>query len=79
MHPDKKVWVEEATGTWCGWCPRGEVYMNYLYAKYPEHFVGIAVHQKDPMECKDWIGQQGMRKPYGYGGEKKIETSTGLS
>ena len=54
---DKKVWVEEATGTWCTWCPRGAVYMDYMTAKYPELFVGIAVHAGDPMEIFEWAGQ----------------------
>lgn len=73
LHPDKKVWVEEATGTWCGWCPRGDVYMNYLSEKYPDHFVGIAVHQNDPMELPGWIGNVG-----GRGRSKKAQSSIGL-
>ncbi|MEI6853478.1 MAG: Omp28-related outer membrane protein, partial [Bacteroidota bacterium] len=45
----KRVAVEEATGTWCGYCVRGAVYMNMMQAKYPGYFVGIAVHNGDPM------------------------------
>jgi Secretion system C-terminal sorting domain len=48
-HPDKGVVVEEATGTWCQWCPRGAVYLDLMTKRYPEHFVGIAVHNADPM------------------------------
>ncbi len=48
--PHKKVLVEEATGSWCGWCPRGTVAMDRLASKYPDNFVGIAVHTNDPME-----------------------------
>ncbi|NNE28918.1 MAG: Omp28-related outer membrane protein [Saprospiraceae bacterium] len=40
---------EEATGTWCPWCPRGEVFMNQMVAEYPDDFVAIAVHNADPM------------------------------
>ncbi|MCC6752690.1 MAG: Omp28-related outer membrane protein [Saprospiraceae bacterium] len=47
--PDKKIVVEEATGTWCQWCPRGAVYLDSLSKLYPEHFIGIAVHNRDPM------------------------------
>jgi hypothetical protein len=52
---NKKVVVEEATGTWCQWCPRGDVFMQYMSDKYPEHFIGIAVHASnggaiDPMD-----------------------------
>lgn len=45
----KMVLVEEATATWCSWCPRGEVYMAYMAEKYPDHFIGVAVHGGDPM------------------------------
>ncbi|HMG14845.1 MAG TPA: Omp28-related outer membrane protein [Saprospiraceae bacterium] len=45
----RSVVVEEATGTWCGWCVRGHVFMNKLSEEYPGYFVGIAVHNNDPM------------------------------
>ncbi|MBK7880883.1 MAG: Omp28-related outer membrane protein [Saprospiraceae bacterium] len=45
----KKVVSEEATGTWCQWCPRGAVYMDSMARTYPEHFIGIAVHNQDTM------------------------------
>ncbi len=45
----KKVVIEEGTGTWCGWCPRGAVAMDYMTTTYPNQFVGIAVHNGDPM------------------------------
>ncbi len=47
--PDKKVFAEEATGTWCGWCPRGAVFMEYMADNYEDSFIGIAVHNDDPM------------------------------
>ncbi len=47
--PEKKVFAEEATGTWCGWCPRGAVFMEYMAETYEDSFVGIAVHNDDPM------------------------------
>lgn len=45
----RKVVVEEATGTWCTWCPRGAVYLDKMSECYPDHFIGIAVHNEDPM------------------------------
>lgn len=48
-HPDKRYFAEEATGTWCQWCPRGAVFMDYMKATYPNEFVGVAVHNADPM------------------------------
>lgn len=48
----QKIVIEEGTGTWCGWCPRGFVAMDYMYDNpdlYP-NFIGIGVHDGDPME-----------------------------
>jgi hypothetical protein len=47
--PEKKVFGEEATGTWCGWCVRGHVYMDSMAYKYPDSWIGVAVHNGDPM------------------------------
>lgn len=46
----KIVVGEEGTGTWCGWCPRGAVFMDYMADKYDGFWAGIAVHNNDPME-----------------------------
>lgn len=45
----KMVVAEEGTGTWCGWCPRGTVWMDRMTHEYPEYFIPIAVHNVDPM------------------------------
>ena len=47
--PAKKVVIEEGTGTWCQWCPRGAVAMESMYNSHPNDFIGIAVHNGDPM------------------------------
>ncbi len=47
--PGRKVVVEEATGTWCQWCPRGAVMMDFIAENYPETAVPVAVHNADPM------------------------------
>lgn len=49
-----KVLIEEGTGTWCGWCPRGTVAMAHMYANYSDKFVGIAVHNGDPMTVAEY-------------------------
>ena len=46
----KLVVGEEATGTWCGWCPRGSVALNWMDYDYEGYWQGIAVHNNDPME-----------------------------
>ncbi len=47
--PVHKVTVEEETGTWCGWCVRGIVFMDSLKAAYPNTTELVAVHNADPM------------------------------
>ena len=41
--------IEEFTGTWCGWCPRGIVGMEKVHEAYGDQIVQIAVHNSDPM------------------------------
>ncbi|UPT72208.1 MAG: choice-of-anchor J domain-containing protein [Flavobacterium sp. JAD_PAG50586_2] len=53
----KKVFFEEGTGTWCGWCPRGALAMAYMQATYPNEFIGVAVHNyngKDLMQLDEY-------------------------
>lgn len=45
----RKVVVEEGTGTWCGYCPRGIVGMEKMYKEFPDNFIGIAVHDDNEM------------------------------
>jgi hypothetical protein len=45
----KMVLGEEATGTWCQWCPRGAVFMDYMETTYSNFWAGVAVHNNDPM------------------------------
>jgi len=51
---NKIVIGEEATGTWCGWCPRGAVALNFMDRDYHGYFQGIAVHNGDPMTNTDY-------------------------
>ena len=50
----KIVVGEEATGTWCQWCPRGAVFMDKFANDYPGFWAGIAVHNGDPMVVSDY-------------------------
>jgi hypothetical protein len=57
--PKKRVFGEEATGLWCGWCPRGMVGMEYMEEEYGDDWIGVAVHNSDVMENSDyddWMG-----------------------
>jgi hypothetical protein len=50
----KVVVGEEGTGTWCGWCPRGAVYMDKMADTYGDNWIGIAVHNGDPMTVAEY-------------------------
>lgn len=52
--PTKRVLFEEATGTWCQWCPRGTVYMDSLHKTYPTTAMLVAVHNQDPMTVVEY-------------------------
>lgn len=41
--------VEEGTGTWCGFCPAGIVFMETMKDQYPE-VIRVAVHYNDEMQ-----------------------------
>ena len=46
--PSKVVVGEENTGTWCQYCPAGAVGLANMESE--SDFIGIAVHDNDPME-----------------------------
>ena len=54
--PKRKVVVEDFTGMWCPWCPRGMAVLSYLTRTHPNDFIGIAVHNSDALECDDYSG-----------------------
>lgn len=45
--PNRRMVCEEGTGAWCGWCVRGIVGLHDMAEKYPDQFIGIAVHNGD--------------------------------
>lgn len=48
-HFPRKVVMEEATGTWCGWCPRGIAGIKTMSERYPDNFIAIAIHDDEYM------------------------------
>ena len=46
--------LEEATGTWCGWCARGIPALTLLNKIYMDNVITIAVHSGDPMALDDY-------------------------
>ena len=50
--PTKRLMFEEPTGSWCGYCVRGIVFMDSLYETYPDSVSICSVHDYngyDPM------------------------------
>ena len=52
--PGRIVIAEEGTGTWCQWCPRGAVAMDFMANNYDGYYYGIAVHNGDPMVVEEY-------------------------
>ncbi|MBD5338770.1 MAG: hypothetical protein HDR98_06590 [Bacteroides sp.] len=56
--------MEEGTGSWCGYCVRGNAALKYYADLYGDRFIGIAVHNDDPMDVYDyssnWKNQSGL-------------------
>lgn len=49
----RKIVSEEATATWCGWCPRDFVTIEKYYEKYPDNFIAIGVHNDAMMPASE--------------------------
>ncbi len=45
----KRPLIEEYTGLWCGWCPRGYVALERMAEENPD-FIGVAIHSGDDMQ-----------------------------
>lgn len=47
--PTKRIVVEDYTGLWCQYCPRGTAIMESFQRLHPDEFVGIAIHCGDKL------------------------------
>ena len=47
--PVNRPLVEEYTGLWCGWCPRGYVALETMKERKGDRFIAVAYHNGDPM------------------------------
>ena len=45
----RRALVEEYTGTWCGYCPRGTVGLRKLQEDFGDDVVAVSIHTDDPM------------------------------
>lgn len=55
----KNVLVEELTGTWCQWCPRGIYYGDSLCQTH-DNVIFIAIHCSDPMANSTYYQASGL-------------------
>ena len=62
--PHRRVVVEEYTGMWCQYCPRGIALMENLENKYTDDFIGIAIHISDPLVCSDYAWKAAQIRSY---------------
>ena len=51
--PKKRTLLEEYTGLWCQWCPRGYVGLEKLAELYPDDYVLVSYHNGDDMEITE--------------------------
>lgn len=56
--------VEEATGMWCQYCPSGIAAFEILEEKYPEQFIGLALHADDLLGVDQYTSDLGF--PEGF-------------
>ena len=64
--PEKRVVVEDYTGLWCQYCPRGIAIMESLQRMHPDDFIGIAIHCGDALDTQSYPNMEstwGSSKP----------------
>lgn len=47
--PKRNVLMENYTGFWCGYCPRGHAAIERMHRLYPEEFIVAEFHKSDPL------------------------------
>lgn len=60
-HPVNRPLIEEGTGLWCQWCPRGWLAMEMINEDYGDKVVLISYHSGDEINQSSFI-------PYSYEG-----------
>jgi len=77
--PKKRPLMEEYTGTWCGYCPRGYVGLEKMAELYPEDFIALSYHNADPMEVTEEFPSDVQGFPAAYLDRKmKVDAYYGL-
>lgn len=51
--PKHRSVVEEYTGTWCGYCPRGYVGLQAMNRLHPDDFIGLSYHHAELVDDRN--------------------------
>lgn len=54
LTAQKNVLIEEATGTWCQYCPSGIYYIDSLVTMY-DNVIAVAIHTNDVMAVEEYF------------------------
>lgn len=54
-RPVHRPVMEEYTSRTCGWCIRGLAALEYMNEKYPDDFIGFAIHKNDLMQTQSYM------------------------
>lgn len=54
-RPVHRPVMEEYTSRTCGWCIRGIAALEYMNEKYPDDFIGFAIHRGDLMQIQSFM------------------------
>lgn len=71
--PVNRPLVEEYTGLWCGYCPKGFVALETMKERYPDRFIGVAYHSGDDMATASTWPNHPDGFPAGYINRTKTE------
>lgn len=59
FKPERRVVIEEGTGTWCGNCPLGMLALDHIEATFPENVIPVSIHNGDIMAFESYISFMG--------------------
>jgi len=68
---NRGVFVEEFTGTWCGYCPRGAFYLDSLKHHMPDNAIVVSWHNSDQMTYSP-NGEATMAQTWGISGYPNV-------
>ncbi len=61
----KRVLIEQHTGSWCGWCPDGSYMVEQVIREFPDQIIGVKWHAGDAMALPL---QQTIAQTFGFKG-----------